>query len=133
MNIKEKRTGETVKRQGICSKCGKETTVRDHHIKGYGEENKDEVVPYCYSCDQKAHDKARREGRCTLPSKETNRLSANSCNRRSKKNKTISYETLMPNVRLFEQVRVNLNTGHINVVSYFTAHNGKKLKYIDIE
>jgi len=121
-----------MRRQGICQKCGEEKTVGDHHIKGYGIENKDEVVPYCYSCDRKAHNKARREGKCKLPGEETTRLSTNSCMRRSRKIKMISYETMMPNVRLFEQVHVNLNTGHISVVSYFAASNRKKIKYIDI-
>ena len=122
-----------MKRQGICSKCGEEKIVRDHHIHGYGEENKDVTVPYCYSCDRKAHAKAKKEGRCILTSEETKRLSVNSCNRRSRKTKNISCETLIPNVCLLENVQVNLNTGHINILSNFTASNGKKLKYIDIE
>ena len=121
-----------MKRLGICKKCGEEKMVRDHHIKGYCEENKDEVVPYCQSCDLKAHAKARREGRCVLTHKEAHIKSQASCQRRSRKTKTISSETLMPNVRLFENVQINLNTGHINVVSYFKANNGKKIKYINI-
>jgi len=121
-----------MKRLGICQKCGEEKIVRDHHIHGYSIENKDEVVPYCNSCDQKAHRKARREGRCILTGKETTRLSTNSCLRRSLKTKMISYETLMPNVRLFEQVRVNLNNGNVTVGSCFSAGHGKKLKYIEV-
>jgi len=132
MGLLGKRTGETVKRQGICHKCGEEKMVRDHHIHGYKDEHKDEVVPYCYSCDRKAHNKARREGKCKLSSKETKRLSNNSQRRRSCKTKMLSYETLIPNVRFFEQVRIDLNTGHINVASYFHANHGKKIKYIDI-
>jgi len=121
-----------MKRNGICQKCGEEKIVRDHHLKGYLGENKDEVVPYCYSCDMKAHHKARREGKCNLPGDETNRLSKNSCVRRSKKSKMISTESMMPNVQLFEHVQVNLNTGNVTVSSCFHANHGKKLKYIEV-
>ena len=121
-----------MKRIGICQKCGEEKMVRDHHLKGYLGENKDEVVPYCYSCDRKAHNKARMEGRCKLPSKETKRLSENSCNRRSKIIKNLSRDTMLPNVRLLEQLRLNINTGTITVVSYFSGYHGKKIKYIEV-
>jgi len=121
-----------MKRQGTCQKCGKETIVQDHHIKGYIGEHKDEVVPYCESCDKKAHNKARRGGRCKLSSDETNRLSSNSSTRRSRKTKNISCEAMMPNVQLLENVQVNLNTGHISLVSYFSAKHGKKIKYIEV-
>ncbi len=106
--------------------------VHDHHIYGYSEKHKDDVVPYCQSCDIKAHYKARKEGRCTLNGKESNRLSTRSYQRRSYKKKQLSGKTLMPYVRLFEQIRFNINTNTININSYFGTGTSKKLKYIDI-
>jgi len=121
-----------MKRIGICKKCGEEKMVQDHHIHGYGEEHKDVTAPYCESCDKKAHYKARKEGKCILPSDETTRLSHNSCLRRSRKTKMISSESMMPSVRLFEQIYLNVNTGNVTIGSSFAASNGKKIKYIDI-
>ena len=120
-----------MKRIGICTKCGEEKIVRDHHIRGYKEEHKDEVVPYCESCDRKAHAKARREGRCTLPSKETNRLSMNSCFRRTKKVMALSSDMLEPNISLREQLHYNIKTGNVTLYSYFIGEHGKKLKVIE--
>ena len=64
-----------MERMGICYKCREYKMVRDHHYKGYNEEYLDETAPYCYSCDRKAHIRARKEGRCLLSSNETHRLS----------------------------------------------------------
>ena len=55
-----------MKQMGLCQKCGETKIVQDHHILGYNEDNKDYVVKYCNSCDQKAHLKARKEGKCNL-------------------------------------------------------------------
>ena len=119
-----------MKRKGVCQKCGKETTVRDHHLYGYDKEHKDEVAPYCASCDQKAHNKARREGRCILSGKETTRYSTNSYKRRSLKRKILSRSTLMPDVQLLEHLYINMNTGTIVIGTGFTANNRRKIKYI---
>ena len=80
MELLGARVGEVMKRQGICKKCGKETIVQDHHMKGY---NTDDVVPYCQSCDLIAHAQAKREGSYTLPSEETARSLMNIYSRRS--------------------------------------------------
>jgi hypothetical protein len=121
-----------MRRLGICQKCGEEKMVRDHHSKGYSEEHKDDVAPYCESCDQKAHINARKEGRCILSSKETSKKSNKSCTRRSCKRKALSSKTQMPYIRLLERIKFNINTDTIWINSYFEANHKKKIKYIDI-
>jgi hypothetical protein len=122
-----------MKRLGICQKCGEEKMVRDHHSKGYSKENEDITVPYCLSCDMKAHFKARREGRCKLDTKISKKLSRNSCMRKSYKKKMLSSKTISPNIRLFEQIQININTGEINIGSHFSGNHGYKIKYIEVE
>lgn len=103
--------------------------VRDHHIKGYSQAHKDEIVPYCRSCDRKAHDNARREGKCKLTHTESHRLSLRSCLRRSIKEKPF-WTTIAPNIRLYEQIRINLNTGHIYIRSGFLGDHNQHIKRI---
>ncbi len=119
-----------MKKLGICSKCGQEKTVRDHHVKGYGEGNKDYTLPYCYSCDRKAHFKTKREGKCNLSPDETFKLTRNSYHRRVDKHFSLSSNAIMTNVQLKEKLKINLNTGTITISSYFQAGKHKKLKYI---
>jgi len=120
-----------MKRMDICQKCGQERIVRDHHIHGYGEEYKDEVAPYCLSCDLKAHNKARKEGRCILTSKESARATKNSYRRRSRKIITLSCETLLPNIQLYERLEIWTNTSEVSFNTCFRGNNGKHLKVID--
>ncbi|MFZ3166392.1 MAG: hypothetical protein WA130_02170 [Candidatus Methanoperedens sp.] len=120
-----------MKRIGICQKCGKETIVRDHHIIGYLGENKDIIAPYCFSCDRKAHNKAKKSGKCNLTEKETYRLSSNSSQRRYRKTFSLSHKTLEPNVLLRERLSININTNTININSCFEGTAGKKLKIIE--
>lgn len=117
-----------MKRLGICYKCGKYKEVRDHHAYGY---ETDETVPYCNSCDQKAHNKARKEGKCNLTNIESEQKSNNSYHRRSTKRKSLSSETVTPNVVLFEELQINLNTGTVTISSCFSGNHGHKLKIID--
>jgi len=117
-----------MKRLGICQKCGEEKIVQDHHYKGY---YTDEVAPFCQSCDQKAHFRARKEGRCNLTKDEIRRFSTVSSYKRSIKNFILSTETVEPFIQLREQLQLNLNTGHIYINSYFAGNHGKKIKFID--
>ncbi len=111
-------------RMGICHKCGEWKMVRDHHAFGY---DTDKVLPYCLSCDKKAHYKARKEGTCNLSSEQSHRKSNCSSMSRSTKIKLLSWKTVSPNVRLFERLQININTGTITVWSYFGSDNGHKL------
>jgi len=117
-----------MKRIGICSKCGKEKIVQDHHYRGYDTDN---VLPYCKSCDQKAHNKAKKEGRCKLTSEESHIKSTASYARRTWKSFTLSSKTLEPNVLLFEVLQLNLNTNNIVIWSGFSGNHLKKLKVVD--
>lgn len=65
---------------GTCQKCGQYKMVRDHHYKGY---DTDETAPYCQSCDIKAHNWARWEGKCNLSAKEAKRKRADYYRRKS--------------------------------------------------
>lgn len=114
----------------ICFKCGKsedEVKLINHHTK-YGKDEK--IVMCCMSCHNKIHYRIRKEGECPLSVEETYKLSTLSCVKRTVKNKNLSSETLMLNVKLFEEVQYNINTGNINVCSYFSGNNGKKILYI---
>ncbi len=121
---------------GICTKCGEYKLVQDHHINGYEEDHINEVVPYCISCDKLAHLKARKDGRCTMDSKEIHKISTKSSKRRYNKeiNKKIllSWETLEPFICIREILNININSENIVICSYFSAMHGKKIKYIDI-
>ena len=117
-----------MRKLGICYRCGKYKTVRDHHYKGYDSEK---IAPYCYSCDRKAHDKAREEGRCNMGLRERQRKSINSCVKRTIKQIKLSSKTISPNIQLFEQLQLNLNTETIMINSYFSGSNGHKLKVIN--
>ena len=127
-----------MKRMGICKKCGEYKMVQDHHSKGYLPPYEDFTEPYCQSCDQKAHYKAKRNGRCKLNPLETNKLSINSYSRRAhalgiKKQRKITFlETIFKNILLFEELIYNESNGNIYVSSYFQGCH-KKLKVINIE
>jgi len=92
---------------GICSKCGKEGVVRQHHYKGY---TTDETTPYCLSCDFKAHNKARRDGRCILSGKESKLLSDKSSGKRNKKIKMLFSYTPEKHSCVKVSIIVNKNT-----------------------
>ncbi len=117
-----------MRRLGICSKCGIETVVQDHHYKGY---DVDDVLPYCKSCDTKAHNKARREGKCNLTGDESHKKSTASHAKRTWKSLTLSSKTLEPNTLLFEVLQLNLNTNNIVIWSGFSGNHHKKLKVIN--
>jgi hypothetical protein len=117
-----------MKRFGTCSKCGEYKLVHDHHYKGYDAE---EVLPYCQSCDIKAHNSARKEGRCKISSEESHKKSTASNAKRTWKTFILSLETPGSNTRLFEVLQLNLKTDKIMIWSGFNGNNRKKLKIID--
>ena len=114
--------------KGICTKCKKQGTVIMHHDKGYLDEHKDEVHPYCRSCHAKIHKEWRKAGKCIFTPKEVIKLSKASHNRRRKR--IVFTEYLMPNVLLVEEI-LDLDDD-VLYSAYFCANNGKKLYYIDI-
>lgn len=116
-----------MKQYGICTKCGEYKIVQDHHVHGYGGDHKDTVVKYCNSCDQKAHFKARKEGKCNLTHADVNKLSRNSYSRRINQHIEISCETIIPYVVLREFIVYNKNTGTPACSTQFQAAGGKKL------
>lgn len=120
-----------MERTGLCVKCGEKRQVRDHHINGYSESHKDEVVPYCRKCDTKAHNKARREGRCGLTHEEVDILSNRSYTRRSVKTISLSSITVGKNIQLREILHINKNTGNIALSSYFSSGYHTKLCVIN--
>jgi hypothetical protein len=119
------------KRLGICAKCKQYKIVQSHHIHGYSEEHKDDVVDYCQSCDQKAHRKAKKEGKCNLSIDAIKRLTSNSSHRRTRKQLIIN-ETMMKYVSLVECYSYITTTGNVIVNGYFGTYSGRKLFYIDI-
>jgi hypothetical protein len=118
-----------MRRLGTCQKCGQEKMVQDHHINGYANKS-DVVAPYCQSCDQRAHAKARREGRCMFTTEETYRLSSQSSKRRSHHHEGLIQQTLVPNIRLYVGYQYNYNNGTFSFFSGFYGHHGYKIKTI---
>jgi len=118
-----------MRRIGICSKCGETKIVQDHHFKGY---ETDEVKPYCNSCDQKAHAKAKNEGKCLLNGKESHRKSTNSSGRRSTKYINLFNITMIPFVTLRCGFIYNKNTENLSFNSGFYSNHGKDLKVYDV-
>jgi len=114
---------------GYCIKCGQFRQLQNHHYKGY---DTDETALYCMSCDQKAHNKARREGRCNLTSKEVQKLStASGCRIRIKR--IYFDERITNNIYLHEHLQYNTFTGTVSWTSGFVARNGIKLpEYVEI-
>jgi len=102
-----------------------------HHTKGYENEHKDEVYPYCRSCHAKIHIEARNSGRCKIPVNEITRMSVLSANRRQMKDaRKIQFnETMIPQVQFLEIITVFKN--RISYYSGFSARD-KKILYIDI-
>jgi len=117
---------------GICVKCGKETEVRYHHYKGYG---CDDVALYCRSCDRKAHNKAIKEGRCTLTLYQRHRKSNSSSVRRciKKYRRFITFqETLLPDIVLQEILAYNIHNGEVYYSSYFRTRAYKHILEVHI-
>lgn len=100
-----------MKEKGICSKCGQLKPVVHHHYKGYG---CDETKLYCYSCDQKAHYKARKEGKCILSHDEAKQLSQKSSNN-DRINKFLSYIRIEDNISLKITMSISTRTGTLNI------------------
>ena len=96
---------------GTCSKCGQLKTVVQHHYKGY---NTDETKPYCYSCDQKAHYKARSEGKCLLTHKEAGLLSKISSNK-ARAFKFLDYMRVESNISIKTVLSINTRTNTITI------------------
>jgi len=120
-------------KQGTCKKCGIIGEVVMHHEHGYVGENKDNVNPYCRSCHAKIHIRYRYELKCPYSSTLIARLSNNSRQRRLQKEKCKKiafYETVMPHVRLCEDLHIYPE--YTVFTSYFQATNGKKLYEINI-
>ncbi len=115
---------------GYCTKCGKYGIVRMHHWKGYSDEHKDDVMPYCQSCDQKAHYTAKKNGLCTLSSYESHKKSRNSYNRRHIIKYTISENSVYPNIAIRERIYYNTSTQSTTSTYEFVGYHGTKLKHI---
>jgi hypothetical protein len=119
-----------MRREGICQKCGKVCIVQDHHIHGYFDKHKDEIVPYCRSCDRKAHDKARNEGKCKLSPIEVKKISTSSYYRRTPR--IIFEETPGEFTKLVEQIRTYPGHDIIKIYTFFQATHRRKLIFEDI-
>jgi len=120
----------------LCFKCGissgekqknrdgktVKATILTHHT-SY---NPEVLVSCCKSCHGKIHTRIRKQNKCPLSVKETQRLSANSCHRRTNKN-IVFYEQMIPCVRLWEMIKYNINTGNFGYSSGFGASKGKNI------
>ena len=114
---------ENIHKIGTCCKCGKVGIIQDHHWKGYSEEHKDNVMPYCHSCDLRAHAKARREGQCKLPHEKVNVLSKNSYRRRNEE-RIEFWEVVGTNALFQECIIFNKSNGNVYVTSRFLGNHG---------
>lgn len=106
--------------------------VQDHHSKGYLPPFQDFVEPYCKSCDWKAHDKARKDGKCNLTHTEAQKFSIASSDKRNRVKKSLFSKTVTRNIRLKINLEYRKGTDDIKIYSGFVCTVGLKLKYIDI-
>jgi len=103
---------------GICSKCGKNGVVQQHHYKGYVT---DDTIPYCRSCDSLAHRKARNEGRCLLTYTEMRKASMKSSNKEIMKRSIFTYSPDQY-VQIYTRLFYNNRTGTITVCTSHKIH-----------
>lgn len=137
-----------------CHKCGCTDKELIHHHKSYDPEI---IVMVCRSCHKLLHNRLRKEGVCTVPSIELATMSKNSNNTKklrdirmksdaghilsrkiNKKFRDVHnqydfrfYETMMPNIRLLERIRILDNGKQIISWSGFLGGHGKELYLID--
>ena len=139
-----------------CHKCGCTDKELIHHHRSYEPE---EIVMVCRSCHKYIHNRLRKEGLCTIPPSEIHRMSRfsnntlklNSIRQKSEHGIILSkkinkkfrevhnqhdfrfYETLLPNIRMLERIRI-LDDG-LQIISWsgFLPGHGKKLYLIDID
>lgn len=128
-----------------------------HHTKYEEIHGVDKIVLMTPSNHRLLHNRLRKEGRCNISTKELNRIATRAHGRTEKgklahrksnqsavskksqrrykreNEQNISFhETLMPNVRLSEQLRYNNKTGNVMWSVYFQAGHGKKLLNIEV-
>jgi len=138
-----------------CHKCGCTDKRLFHHHKSYDPEI---IVMVCWSCHQKIHQRLRKDGLCTIPPDELNHISIysnnakklNSIRQKSERGIIISrkcnkkfrevhkqydfrfYETMIPNIRLLERVRILDEGEQIITWSGFLFGHGKTFPIVDI-
>ena len=124
-----------------CHKCGCTDKKLIHHHKSYDPEI---IVMVCMPCHKLLHNRLRKNGQCDISPDKLAKLSQKSEHQRKLKNKlTREYyrlyrscwnfnDTMMPNIRLVEQIIINTNKNRISFNSYFQAYNKKNIFYIDI-
>lgn len=139
-----------------CHKCGCADKELIHHHRSYEPE---EIVLVCRSCHKLLHNRLRKEGLCTVPPEEISRMSIdskntkklNSIRQKSERGLAISrkinkkfrdvhnqydyrfYETMMPNIRLHERIRILDGGEQIITWSGFLFGHGKSFPIIDID
>lgn len=114
-------------------------TMVEHHthykeIHGY-----DKTVWITKSEHRRLHIRLRKEKKCNVPVDELHKISTAAYHRTDKakldRKQNIPVfafdETLMPNIRLHEQIHYNKHTGEVYVNTYFHPNNGKKIWYHD--
>lgn len=116
--------------------------IVEHHTKYEEVHGIDESTFLSVSEHRKLHNRLRREGRCTIPSEELNKISKAAYHRTEKGrelerrlNKSyrekylrrmLSVETIVPNVQLHETISYNLKTGSVGVQSGFHIVHTKR-------
>ena len=139
-----------------CHKCGCTDKKLIHHHKSYDPEI---IVMVCRSCHKLLHNRLRKEGLCTIPPAELSKMSqySNNANRlKCERMKTDAghilsrkinkkfrevhnqydfrfYETMMPNIRLLERIRILDDGKQIISWSGFLGGHGKELYFKDMD
>lgn len=139
-----------------CHKCGRTDKKLIHHHKSYDPEI---IVMVCRSCHKLLHNRLRKEGLCTVPPEDISRMSIysnntkklNSIRQKSESGLVISrkinkkfrethnqydyrfYETMMPNIRLHERIRILDDGEQIITWSGFLFGHGKTFPIIDVD
>ncbi len=114
----------------------------EHHVKYKEIHGVDETIVMTESEHRKLHNKLRKMGKCSIPTKELRKISSKAKERTQKgrhrkteykKNtiKEIEFTSLVDsNIRLHERICYNLNTGSPTIFIWFAAHHNNQLKII---
>lgn len=139
-----------------CHKCGCTDKELIHHHRSYEPE---EIVMVCRSCHKILHNRLRKDGLCKIPAHELSLMSQKSnhairlvekrmksedglkiSRKINKKFREVHnqydfrfYETMMPNIRLHERIRILDDGKQIITWSGFLFGHGKSFPIVDVD
>ena len=112
-----------------CFKCGTTSgKIITHHV-SY---NPEKIVDCCQSCHVKIHIRIRKENKCPLSLKETDRISIklNTKRRNARLEHIDFYTTIGKRIGLLEIIEYDPKTGRVGFYSFFRLYEGATKLYL---